>query len=159
MKKKTIIGLLIGAMLIIIAVWLNLRSQTAEKIAPTPTTELDSLLTYIDQSSNDVELAIKNFDDIDENLDNEKNLTQSIDIIALTDASPSDEKTTPPGNTAPIDEKTTPPGNTAPAPKTVNINTSDLDALLGEIDAAQNSANNSISDLDSINEDEDKVSI
>lgn len=146
MKKKTLIGLSIGAMLIIIAVWLNLRSQTAEKIAPAPTAELDSLLTYADQSSNDVETAIKNFDDIDENLDNEKNLTQTIDSLALTDASLPDEKTTP-------------PGNNAPAPKNVNINTADLDALLGEIDTAQSSANNSISDLDSISEDEDKVSI
>lgn len=146
MKKKTLIGLSIGAMLIIIAVWLNLRFQTVEKIAPEPIAELDSLLTYADQSSNDVETAIKNFDDIDENLDNEKNLTQTIDSLALTDTSLPDEEITL-------------PGNTAPAPKTVNINTADLDALLGEIDTAQSSANNSISDLDSINEDEDKINI
>ena len=105
------------------------------------------MLTYADQSLNDVEAAIKNLDDIDESLDNEKTLAMTIDnLIKESDASSSDAKTTP-------------QDDAAPAPKTVNINTSDLDALLGEIDTAESAANNSISDLDSIDENEDKVSI
>lgn len=151
MKKKTLIGLAIGAMLIVAAVWINLKPQITETPASsTPTSsqssELDSLLSYTDQSLNDVEAAIKNFDDIDENLDNEKTLAMTIDNLTLSDANPSDAKTTP-------------PDDAAPAPKTVNINTSDLDGLLGEIDAADTAAGNSISDLDSINENEDKINI
>ncbi len=150
MKKKTLIGLAIGATLIVAAVWLNLKPQTAQ------TPELNSLLTYTDQSLSDVETAIKDLDDIDETSDNEESLAMTIEnLIQEIETAP----TPPLSDTNQSDAKTTPPDNAVPAPKIININTSDLDGLLNDVDTAYSAANNSISDLDSIDENEDKVNI
>lgn len=143
MKKKTLIGLAIAIILIAAAVWLNLKPQkTAEKPDQSQAPELDLLLTDADQNLNDAEAAIKNLDDIDETADNEENLAITLDNLIQGK------------ETAPV-----PSDATDSSPKTGNAITSDLDALLGEIDAAQNAVNNAISDLDSIDENEDKVSI
>jgi hypothetical protein len=154
MKKKSLIGLTVGLALIIVAVWLQFKPQESTEITPSSTPELDGLLSNTDKDLSNVEQSIKDLDNIDESLDDEQKLALLMDSL-LTEPVPSADTAPSPEATA-----TTPPLDTGDSTTTIApINTSDLDTLLEEIDAAANAANNSISDFDSINEDEDKVNI
>ncbi len=145
MKKQSAIMLGVGTVAVLMAVLaVSTQSRRARVVTTPELKEIDILLASVSTDPKEIEQTLSDIDGLDESLDQEPMFNEEPAVA---------EPTQPPSTKSPTDNKD------KEEIKKPSVDTSSLDAFLGEMDQLKTSSDTSLSDLDALDENEDNIII